>query len=335
MKIPKQLIVKFLENNFEVKKTSDPSEVRVNSIFKEDKKFHVYINLDKSCFSDYKNNNQSGGMDWFISEFLDINRNEVFPYLVKEYGFQGMYSIIENIKKEEEPNTIIDDFLKNENIVWFNTTEKLGAFGKKALKYIEDRRICEEYISTMGYIYDENSPYDKRLIVPFFEEEKLVYLLARDITGESKLRYKNPPKLDSKSFVLNIDKIEDELVIFEGAIDALSLNPKQIGTAMLSADLGTKQIIKIMNKGVSKIIYVPDSDKTGAEKMNKNISNLFYYYPPSVNLEIFIYNIPKPFKDFNELKMNTGKDFISYDECEVYKKLTPKPFVLNKKNMEF
>lgn len=334
MKIPKQLIIKFLENNFEVKQTQDEKEVRINSTTGNDTKFHVYINIEKSVFTDYKDNNYSGGMDFFIADFLDIPLSEVFTYLIKEYGLQSQYNIIETIQKEEEKITTIEDFMKKEKIVWFRETEKIGSFGKIALKYIQDRKIENKYIEQMGYIFDGNSYYDKRLIIPFFEDEKLIYFLARDVTGKSKMRYNNPPKIDCKNFVFNIDKIEKEVVIFEGVIDAMSLT-NQIGTAMLSADLSIKQINKLLAKGVEKIIYVPDNDYTGLTKIDKNINNLFYHYAGSINLKVFIYSVPKPFKDYNELKVKTGKDFIDYSECEIYNKFKLKEPYAPVKNIEF
>lgn len=339
MKIPEKMLMRFLAENFEIKQTST-NEIRINSPFKEDKKFHVYIEPKKSLFTDYKSG-KSGSMETFIADYLDINRNQVIITLIKEYGlsFGEFYLNTESnfiMNEDTKEKEVMKNFLENEKgLAFFNNQEVVGRFGTKVLEYLRNRKIEEKYIHNMGYVYREHSDYDKRLIIPFFENGCLVYFTARDITGESKLRYKNPPGLDTKEYVLNIDDINDELVICEGALDALSLNEKQVGTAMMSGDMGVKQINKIIEKSPSRIIYVPDQDATGFLKMEKNISNLFYYYPPSLNLDIFIYNIPKPFKDFNELKMNTGKDFILYEECEKYNKNKAKPLEIKKKVMEF
>lgn len=339
MKIPETLLMKFLSDNFEIKQTST-KEVRINSPFKEDRKFHVYIEPSKSVFTDYKNQD-SGSMEKFIAQYLDIPMNQVIATLIKEYGLsfgEFDFSFVNNfiLKKEVEECEIIKDFINNEKgLVFFNQEEEIGKYGKSVLEYLEKRRINNKYIPNMGYIYDQRSDYDKRLIIPFFEDGFLVYFIARDTTGKSFLRYKNPPKLDTKEFVLNIDDINDELVICEGALDALSFHEDQVATAMCSGDLGVKQIRKIINKTPRKIIYVPDQDETGMKKMNKNINELLYYYPPSLDLDIYIFNIPKPFKDFNEFKQNTGKDFILYNECELYNKNKIKPLELKKKTMDF
>ena len=339
MKIPETLLLRFLTDNFEIKKTST-NEVRINSPFKEDRKFHVYIEPSKSVFTDYKNHD-GGSMEKFISKFLDIPINQVIPNLIKEYGlsFGEFYFNSDNnflVKDNGKEKEVIKDFLENEKgLVFFNQIENIGKYGQSVLDYLEKRHINKKYIPSMGYVYRQESAYDKRLIIPFFEDGCLVYFVARDTTGKSALRYKNPPCLDTKEYVLNIDDINDELVICEGTLDALSLHEDQIGTAMCSGDLGVKQIAKIVEKAPRKIIYVPDQDETGLTKMNKNISELIYHYPPSLKLDVYVFNIPKPFKDFNEFKMETGKDFILYEECELYKNNKIKPLEFKKKKMEF
>lgn len=337
MKIPEQLLMRFLENNFEIKRTSS-NEIRINSPFKEDRKFHVYIEPRKSVFTDFKIQ-KSGSMEVFISDYLGISLSQVMPTLIKEYGLSfGEFFIKEDflIKENSKEKEVIKNFLEGEKgLVFFNKKEEIGKFGKTVLEYLYKRKINEKYISSMGYVYRSGSEYDKRLIIPFIEDGCLVYFTARDTTEKSKLRYRNPPLLDTKEYVLNIDDINDELIICEGTLDALSLNEGQVGTAMCSGDLGIKQIMKIIEKGPNKIIYVPDQDATGIMKMEKNIANLFYYYPSSLNLEVYVYNIPKPFKDFNEFKVATGKDFILYNECELYNRNKIKPLKIKAKTYDF
>ena len=53
-KIPAELLLNFFESEFNIKKTSDPKEIRINSIFKQDSKYHCYINLDKGVYYNFK-----------------------------------------------------------------------------------------------------------------------------------------------------------------------------------------------------------------------------------------------------------------------------------------
>ncbi|MDR0676766.1 MAG: hypothetical protein LBF97_07005, partial [Elusimicrobiota bacterium] len=54
MNLPKNVYQSFLETNFTVKKTSDPNEVRICSIFCDDKKYHLYFNLINGLWTDFK-----------------------------------------------------------------------------------------------------------------------------------------------------------------------------------------------------------------------------------------------------------------------------------------
>ncbi len=53
MKIPERLLLQFLSSNFTIKKTSS-GEIRINSPFSQDKKYHLYIEPKKGVFNDFK-----------------------------------------------------------------------------------------------------------------------------------------------------------------------------------------------------------------------------------------------------------------------------------------
>jgi DNA primase len=109
------------------------------------------------------------------------------------------------------------------------------------------------------------------------------------------------------------------IVIAEGLMDILSLD-NQIGFPILSAHLSKTQLIKLFEKLPKKIILVPDTDKTGKETLQRNIDLIYTYKPASIKTEILIYNIPDEYKDLNEMKIKTGKNYIDDNECEVVKK---------------
>ena len=151
------------------------------------------------------------------------------------------------------------------------------------------------------------------------ENGKLAYFQARSIDKNNPLRYLNPAGLDTKGFVFNYDKLNDEeLIICEGPFDAMSLD-EQVATSLCSGDLSSKQVKKILEKAHPKnLIFVVDQDKTGKEKLEKNINTFTTYADYSPN--IYIFNPTDGCKDMNELKVKTGKNFILRSECEKYNK---------------
>ena len=309
LKIPHKILSSFLRNNFGEVKITSTGEWRVNTPFASDRKQHLYIHPDKGVVFDFKTG-YKGDLVGFIAEFLQIGRKDVIPYLVKEYGQKGDIYDIENFIEKEE-NLEIPKGLH------FFTEENKSPIREQAYNYLVKRKIPEENIKELGYIYEPGSWFDRTIFIPFYEGGRVVYFITRDFTEKSAQRYKNPNGVDSKQYVYNIDKIKDTLFIFEGAMDALSLRG-QVGSSLLSADIGIKQCIKILNKTPNTIVFVPDNDEAGKKTLNKNIKTLLYYKPPSLDLRIMVYEINGA-KDFNELCMLTEEHYIYLAKCREYK----------------
>jgi hypothetical protein len=308
LKIPRQTLISFLENNFgEIKETST-GEIRINSPYANDNKFHLYINPEKGVFNDFKSG-ESGSIISFISNYLSIPKNKVMSTIINEYTnrIDLKEMVLKREKLEEKTNLEIPSGLT------FFSEKSTGIIHDRAWNYLENRGIPRHNILNLGYIYEPGSEYNKTIFIPFYENSNLVYYITRDFTGENFLRYNNPHGINSKNFVYNIDKIEKEVFIFEGVFDALMLG-KQVGTAMLSSEIGREQIIKIWNRAPESIIFVPDSDETGKRTLNRNIKMMIKFKPPSLDAKISIYYIDERYKDFGE----TGKNFIDINDCLLY-----------------
>jgi len=281
---------------------------------------------------------------YFLSSCPECGRKEAFVYkggdilicnrrnkcnyktaiwdLVKEdKGFQDK-EIISFITSGEEDFSVRDFVpvikeLELPKSMKFFVEVREGFLRSRAYGYLVNRGIPDSSIKELGYVCDGDSEYNNRIIIPFYENGRIVYFQARDFTGKSFLRYKNPTGVSSKQFIYNIDKIEEggTVFIFEGLFDALSLD-RQVGTAMLSADLNKTQAIKILDKAPSKIVFVPDNDETGKRTLEKNIRILSSLCKPaSLDIEVYVYDIEES-KDFND----TGKNMIELSECIKWKK---------------
>lgn len=297
----------FLRTHLGEVKKSGTGEWRVNSPFTSDKKFHLYIEPNKGLVFDFKSGFK-GTVVSFVAEVLQITKQEVIPILFREYGVAGIVV----------PEKIEDLIEKDEGLVLpaglhFFTENNVSPIRDQAYNYLVERQIPEENIKELGYIYDPGSEFDRTIFIPFYENGRIVYFVARDFTGKANKRYTNPHGINTKQFLYNYDRIDDRVFIFEGVMDALSLRG-QVGTAMFSADLGRDQAIKIFHRGVSTVCFIPDNDETGRKTLDKNIRTLISFKPPSVNLKIYIYRV-KGAKDFNE----SGEHYIFLQTCEEYK----------------
>lgn len=316
MKVPKQLIQSFITSEFSYKKTST-GEYIIHSPFNIDKKGKLYINEETGQWIDFKGGDEDkGSFLSFVKKYLDLPSNsEALKYLITNYSV-GDTSFKEEVKELTKPVEAIETFLKNDKPVFFTNPSELGIFGRRAYRYVISRDIDPYYIPKLGYVFNDKSRYNERIIIPFFENGKMVYFISRAVDPKNPIRYLNIDKLDSKEFVFNIDSVQEggEVIICEGTFDCMSITRDQSAVCMLSADIGVKQMEKIFAKHPKTIIYVPDKDETGRKKLSSNINKLITYCP--YDLEILVYNIPGDYKDFSELKQATGKNYILKKECE-------------------
>lgn len=315
MKIPENLIQTFITSEFQTKLNSS-NEYIIKSPFVDDRKGKLYINKNSGQWIDFKGGD-SGSFLKFIREYMGFNSNsEAVKYLVDNYDFK-VDKVLKGEKEDVDAKKILREFILKDRPKLFKESN-LGIFGQRAFEYVKARNLEDEYYNDLGYIFNPKSKFNERIFIPFFEDCKLVYFITRAVDPKNLIRYMNVPKLDSKNYVFNIDKINEETIICEGTFDAMSIVSDQAATCLLSADIGIKQMEKIFDKEVKSIIYVPDNDETGHKKMANNIKKILTYCPYS-GLKIYVYNLPDHIKDLNELKIKTGKNYVLKKECELWK----------------
>lgn len=246
----------------------------------------------------------------YIKEANDLTDNEVLSFIVNSVGRQNGDSSYVDIVKEQASLELPEG-------LYFFVEVKKGLIRELAYNYLINRGIPEINAQGLGFVCDPASEYDRSIFIPFYENGGMVYFSCRSFSNTIVKRYNNPHGINSKQFVYNIDKIREngDIFIFEGIIDALTLDG-QIGTAMLSADLGKMQAIKILNKAPKNIIFVPDNDETGKRTLYRNVKLMLKYKPPSLNINIFVYEIKRG-KDFNE----SGERNIDLSGCKKVTKL--------------
>lgn len=316
MNIPSSIIISFVKLNFLEAKITAKGEYQFNSPFVNDTKRRLYVNPMNNTFYDQKQ--QTGGsFIYFVRLYLDVSEKDALSILVRDYA-----------NKSE---------VENEEIIKSITKEDLQ-FPKGFISFVDDGlvksrsyKIAKSYLVNRGlpyldsgYVYDKDSDFHNRIIVPFYENSKLVYFIARSIEKYTKLRYKNISGLAAKNYVFNIDKLKEDVFIFEGVMDALSLTD-QIGTATLSQRIHKEQVVKILDTAPKNIIFVLENDTNiiaiaaGKNSLVKNYELFKFYQPPSLKIKYFTYTPPAGYKDFNEESYKTGKKFIDIEtECVAF-----------------
>jgi len=203
----------------------------------------------------------------------------------------------------------------------FFSEESKGFIYNQALSYLQKRKIHKNVINELGYVCNPNKNIKLGIFIPFFEDKKLVYYVIRNINKKSKFRFINPKEVKSSEFLFNYDKfLENETIcIFEGLFDAMSIE-NFVGTAMLTSSLSKPQASKIFDKSPKRIIYIPDNDLAGVTSLERNINLLNYYKPPSLKTDIYIWRVPKEYKDFNEYCIKENYHEINIIDCKIFNK---------------
>lgn len=122
--------------------------------------------------------------------------------------------------------------------------------------------IHSEYIHSRGYdpkklreMYGvvgcyHTGPMKYRLVIPIFENGRLVSYVGRDVTEQAPLRYKNLPERQSilsvRETVYNIDSIHKFAIITEGIFDAWRFGAH--GTALYGLQVTSRQVHLLAKK---------------------------------------------------------------------------------------
>jgi len=153
--------------------------------------------------------------------------------------------------------------------------------GKKAIKYLEGRGFDIEMLMRMEFGYCATGRYANRIIVPTFEEGRLVYWQARDFTGtaDPKKKILNPPMDDfpngKSEVIFNYDGVETLplVVITESWGSALGVGAQAVG--INGQRLSARQLSKLVQLDASIFVVLLDP---GAERFTWEIAEQLSAY---------------------------------------------------------
>lgn len=296
-------------------------EIKINSIFHDDRGHHLWCNPSKNCYHCWKTDESGNLFDLIVKvdrcsydEAVDrLEQGNYLRYMEQKiaemYGAPKEKHFGDNVLKceilkeiELPPYTFLIDNLA-EDYAWRIRAET----------YMESRGLSAE-----GMFVCIAGRYGQRLVIPYYApDETLIYWNARTL-GNSKVRYMGPDDEIvgvGKSQVMYMKswaKPESKIYLVEGEFDAMSLHKCGLNAGALGGkNLNDRQIELLHAKQYQlvksyKICMAFDNDKSGEFALNTigrnllgSVKDLSYIRPPI------------KYKDWNEMLVNEGERIVN------------------------
>lgn len=129
-----------------------------------------------------------------------------------------------------------------------------------ARDYLENERGVDPNQHTFFLAENTGDPkldrWFKRVIIPVYKDNKLIFYFGRDLTGKAQKKYLSP-SYSKEKVIAGFDEVfrqtEENLYIVEGWFDAVSIG----GVALLGNEISEPQAIWL-NRSRRKKVYIPD-----------------------------------------------------------------------------
>jgi hypothetical protein len=158
------------------------------------------------------------------------------------------------------------------------------------LEYMNSRNL---YLDDYPFHWSSHVKYNKRLIIPYYYENRLVGYTARSVDPNHGPRYLSEQQ---PGFVFNLDRQTHDrkfIIVCEGTLDAISID----GCAILGCEINDKQNW-LLKRFYKEIILVPDRDHEGIKTVEQAID-----YGWSVSMPEW----PEGIKDVNDAVTKLGR----------------------------
>jgi DNA primase len=227
------------------------------------------INISKNAWKCWVCDTSGKKVFSLIRRFGDQNQLNQWIKLDKTIKIddfdQQILDLFANKKKKKISLELPSDYL-------FLGRDGLPNGSYAALKYLQDRGIDKEQINKYKIGYCAHGEYEKRIIIPSFDDDgDCNYFIARSYYSDS-YKYKNPPIAKSQMVFneLLID-FKKPVTIVEGVFDALRAGYNSV--PVLGSTLGKRSLLrKRIVENNSEVYLALDSD--AKKKQTRIIENL-------------------------------------------------------------
>lgn len=269
------------------------------------RRFHLQFNSEDSIFFNCFNCPATGNFYDLYALVKGMDSEEAFKELNK-YSPELIQRKLSTTKIDKKktfdfpPNSNFNSFLKNDCLSESHVPK--GMVEKTFLDHL--KRFKEERKITSDVFVCTKGRFQKRFIIPIYQDDVCVFFQGRRIVETMEPKYLNPT-VEKENIILNKHMFDKDkfIIVTEGILDADSLGTQ--GTTCLGASISDEfleQLFKYTNKGV---VIALDNDETG----RKNIEKILKYSSYNKKLSYFFL---EDYKDLN-------KFYVESNVSDVYK----------------
>jgi len=228
-------------------------------------------------------------------------------------NFIKLYVLMEKCSyAEAKVNLAFEQFNENgepKKIIRFDTNKiDSNLEDAKDFKFVEDHPFAvSRMVPSAKFMLAKWGPYKGRLIIPFINRKgKLFYFQARAL-GNELPRYLNCKDLKSSQVLYPYDYGSYEpLYVTEGVFDCLSLQEVGLNaTTTLSCFTSREQMLQL-GQYQGPLVCAFDSDHAGSKGRDKFLELANWICRD----DILMSTPPHPYKDWNEVLVKKGPDFL-------------------------
>lgn len=143
------------------------------------------------------------------------------------------------------------------------------------INFLVNRNMTQFRVNRAGWGYSTEPKLRDRVIIPIFEDGKMVCYVARSIDRNCKVKELSPPKdvANRSHFIYNIDSVIEgsKVIVVEGIFDceAVIRAGFPVTVAILGSHMSEVQIGKLLRRKPASITLLFDGDKAGLDGMRR------------------------------------------------------------------
>jgi DNA primase len=316
MQIPSLLIKEYLSEKFTTFRIQN-QEFTTNSIFVDDSKRHLSINLETGLWQDFKSK-ETGNFIHLISHIEGIPYISAEKFVARKLlnSPECLFDVSTvRVKNEAKVSKVAEEF-KN-----FKPLDlKTGYKSENLTERLAFNYVMSRHLGKFKFYYCDEGKYSNRLIIPYIWNGKPVYFQARRLSSFG-MKYLNPSReetgVKSSEILFPFNESHDYVIVTEGPLDAITLQLNGFNATCTQGSMMSKAQARQLK--AHSVILSYDNDDAGKEGTTKafrllkslNVKSICTTSPPASSKDwndCFIKHGAKPFAR-NVARAVTKMDF--------------------------